>query len=287
MSIVYLNGEYLPQADARISPMDRGFLYADGVYEVIPAYAGRLFTLDAHLDRLQRSLDAIQLKSPYSRERWRDLLNTLLTRNGGGERYVYLQVTRGSYASRDHAFPKVVTPTVFAFVGNLPSREQLLDPGGIAAATVPDLRWQRCDIKSIALLGNVLARQAAIDAGSDDAIFIRDGQASEGAASNLFLVKSGLVITPPKSHLLLHGITRDQVLALLRSLGIPCEERAIAASELAGADEIWLTSTTREVRPVTRIDGKPVGSGRAGPLWWQVMQAFQDLKRRFGAGEIQ
>lgn len=285
MSIVYLNGEFLAQADARISPMDRGFLYADGVYEVIPAYQGHLFRLDAHLDRLDRSLEGIRLANPLLRADWKHLLHELLRRNQGHDAYVYVQLTRGAYDARDHGFPAVVKPTVFAFVGKLPDISALMDENGVAAVTVPDLRWQRCDIKSIALLANVLARQSAIDACNGDAIFVRDGMALEGAASNLFLVKDGLVITPPKSHLLLHGITRDVVLELLAAKGIPYRERAIDAAELASADELWLTSTTREIRPVTRLNEQRIGTGRAGPIWRQVMQAFQDLKRSFCAGD--
>lgn len=285
MSIVYLNGAYLPEEQALVPVTDRGFLFGDGVYEVIPAYGGHLLRLDDHLRRLQHSLDGIRLTNPMTAGQWHELLEQLLKRNpeAGQDLSVYLQVTRG-VARRDHAFPQGVSPTVYASVSAItPLGKELFDHG-LSAITVADIRWQRCDIKAITLLPNVLMRQQAIDAGAADAILVRDGQVTEGAASNVFIVSAGAVITPPKGQYLLPGITRDLVLELVQSEGLVLREAFFSPETMANADEIWLTSSTREVVAVTRLDGHPVGTGRPGPVWARIYERYQQLKQRLRRG---
>jgi D-alanine transaminase len=279
VGIVYLNGRFLPVEQATVSVQDRGFVFGDGVYEVIPVYGGRLFRLPQHLERLARSLREIRLTDPLGAGDWRACLEELVQRNGGGDQSVYVQVTRGA-APRDHAFPKDVRPTVYAASSPLKPLPADLAAHGVAAVTLPDNRWQRCDIKAITLLANILLRQQAIDQGAVEAILVRDGQANEGAASNLFIVKDGVVITPPKGPYLLPGITRDLILELAEANGIPHREGTITAAQLSGADEVWLTSSTREILPVTQLDRRPVGGGRPGPVWRRMMDLYQDYKRR-------
>ena len=285
MSIAYLNGEFLPREKACVPVMDRGFLFGDGVYEVIPVYGGRLFRLDQHLQRLASSLDAIRLGNPLDNAGWRTLLEQLVERNGGGDLSVYLQVTRGAAPTRDHAFPAGVPPTVFMMSSPLSAGRDIDSEPGIHAVTLDDIRWDFCNIKAITLLPNVLLRQQAIDAEAAEAILVRDGFATEGAASNLFIVRQGLLVTPPKSPSLLPGITRDLVLELAANHGIPYREADVTQAELNSADEVWLTSSTREISPVTRLDDRSVGDGKPGPLWQRMIRLYQDYKRAVGAGE--
>jgi len=282
MTIAHLNGKFMPLDEARISPLDRGFLFADGVYEVIPAYGSKLFRLDEHLDRLDASLAAIQLPNPLTRTDWTTLFNSLIEKNGGGNIYIYLQVTRGAAAKRDHAFPvPPVAPTIFAMTGQIatPAADMPDTTPGVAAITLDDIRWSRCDIKSVALLANVLMRQQAVSEGTSEAILIRDGFATEGSASNFFIVRQGVIVTPPKSHLILPGITRDLLVELARKHGMAVEEREITETELKSADEVWLSSSTREVVPVTRLNGHLLGDGRPGPVWRQMARHYVDFKR--------
>ncbi|MCG5525772.1 D-amino acid aminotransferase [Ectothiorhodospira haloalkaliphila] len=275
--IIHLNGEFLPEDRAKVSVLDRGFLFGDGVYEVIPVFGGRPLRLGEHLDRLARSLAEIRIPDPLSREDWAILIDELLARNPGGDRSVYVQVTRG-VAPRDHAFPEVIEPTVMAMVNPIrPPGEQVLTQG-VAAVVIPDHRWSRCDIKAITLLANVLARQEAVDSGATEAILVRNGLATEGAASNLFLVADGVIVTPPKDHSLLGGITRDLLVELAEANGLPVMETRIPEDSLQGAQEIWLTSSTREILPVTRLDGRAVGEGVPGPVWRRVHALYQDYK---------
>jgi D-alanine transaminase len=278
---VYLNGEYLDLQEARIPVLDRGFLFGDGVYEVIPVYGGRPFRLEQHLDRLDRSLAAIRLQNPLSRSQWRDVFSRLLAR-ASGDQSLYLQVTRGADAGRNHLFPAAAAPTVFAMASESRPRSPQIARDGVAAITLEDVRWLRCDIKSVALLGNVLLRQAADDAGAEESILIRDGRVTEGSSTNVFVVRAGEIVTPPKTNLLLPGVTRDLVVELAGGAGLPCLERDLAREELQGADEIWLTSSSREVVAVTRLDGRPVGDGRPGPLWRRMDGLYQDYKGRPG-----
>lgn len=285
MSIAYLNGEFLPREKACVPVMDRGFLFGDGVYEVIPVYGGRLFRLDQHLQRLASSLDAIRLGNPLDNTGWHNLLEQLVEHNGGGDLSVYLQVTRGAAPTRDHAFPTGVQPTVFMMSSPLSAGRDIDSEPGIHAVTLNDIRWDFCNIKAITLLPNVLLRQQAIDAEAAEAILVRDGFATEGAASNLFIVREGLLVTPPKSPSLLPGITRDLVLELAANHAIPYREADVTQAELNSADEIWLTSSTREISPVTRLDDRSVGDGKPGPLWRRMIRLYQDYKRAVGAGE--
>lgn len=281
MNQVYLNGQYVARDAARISVFDRGFIFGDGVYEVIPVYGGRLFRFDEHMRRLEASLAAIGLDDPLDPARWREVLGGLL--NGTGDQWVYLQVTRGE-AARDHRFPDTPRPTVFAYAEPLvpPAPETLAQ--GVGAVTLEDFRWGRCDVKAISLLANVLARQQAREAGVAEAILVRDGRVTEGAASNVFVVRDGELLTPPKGRFLLPGITRDLILELAPAAGVPAREAPITKAQLADADELWLTSSTKEILPVTRLDGRPVGDGRPGEVFRRMYEAFQAYKADYGRG---
>ena len=276
---VYLNGEFLPLADAGISPLDRGFLYGDGVYEVIPVYSRRAFRIDEHLARLQATLAGIQLSNPLATDDWKAVIAKLIEAAPWDDQSIYLQVTRGADNKRDHAFPPAnVPPTAFAFASPLVTTPADVRARGVAAITVPDLRWSRCDLKVISLLANVLARQQAVDQGCAEALLIRDGFMKEGAASNIFIVKDGLLIAPPKTQLMLPGITYDVILELAQQHQQPLEVREISATELRAADEVWMTSSTKEVLAITTLDGEAVGNGKPGPVGERMWQWYQDFK---------
>ncbi len=277
---IYLNGEFLAPEQAHISVMDRGFLFGDGIYEVIPAYAGRLFRLPQHLHRLTDSLHAIRMENPLSEQAWTQMLERLVEQLPGCDQTVYLQVTRGAADIRDHAIPKGIDPTLFAMTSPMLPPDPVLAQSGIAAITLDDTRWHQCNIKAITLLANVLLRQQANDRGANESILIRDGNALEGAASNLFIVEDGLLITPPKSRFLLPGITRDLILEMADAHRIPFKEEDIRADRLRSADEIWLTSSTKEIMPVTRLDELPVGEGKPGPSFNRVTELFSAYKER-------
>lgn len=284
MSIVYLNGEYLPLEEAKISVLDRGFLFADGVYEVMPAYGGNLLRLSEHLQRLQNSLDSIRLVNPLSDQQWRDMLDTLLKKNPSEDQYVYLHITRGVAAKRNHGFPDVVVPTVFAMVTELaPITKEELRPG-VSAITLDDIRWKACNIKSVSLLGNILLRQQAHDRNAAEAILINEGKVTEGAASNLFAVIDDVLVTPPTGPCLLPGITRDLILELAKKHDFNFEEREIDEAELLKASEIWLTSSTREILPVVELNGKPVENGKPGPIWERMIDIYQAYKSELRQG---
>ena len=279
LPVCYLNGEYLPLREARISPLDRGFLFADSVYEVLPVFEGRMFRFREHFDRLARSLREIRLASPHTHEQWLTLLEELIRRNGGQNMYVYVQVTRGMEYGRNHAFPATVTPSVFAMASPLPVLTDELRANGLAAITVEDFRWGRCDIKSTALLANVLMKQQAADAGAQEAIIVREGQVMEGSSTSVFVVTRGKVATPPNSNRILPGTTRDAALELAQG-ALTVEIRPVSVDELRQADEVWISAATRDVIPVTRIDGRAVGEGRPGPLWRRMERSFDELRRR-------
>ncbi len=277
---VYLNGQFMPIEEARVPVLDRGFIFGDGVYEVIPVYSRRAFRLAEHLKRLQHSLDGIRLENPHSNEEWTRIITELIAQSEGEDQYLYLHITRG-VAKRDHAFPKPPVPaTVFMMSTPLPTPPADWLQNGVGAVTAQDNRWLRCDIKSIALLPNVLLRQLAVDAGCAETVLIRDDAfMTEGAASNIFAVKNGTLLAPPKDNLMLPGITYDVVLELAYANGIPFEVRRVKKSEVFNADELLLTSSTREVLAITHLDGKPVGSGRPGPMFARLHQLYQDFKR--------
>ncbi|MEO1766558.1 D-amino acid aminotransferase [Thiobacter aerophilum] len=267
----------MPLEQGRVSVLDRGFIFGDGVYEVIPVYSRRPFRLAEHLRRLQYSLDQIKLATPHDEAAWTRLIGELIARNAGEDQYLYLQVTRGP-AKRDHAFPQQVTPTVFMMSTPLAPPDPVLKASGVTAITAVDNRWLRCDIKSISLLPNVLLRQLAVEAGAMEAVLLRDGFLTEGAASNIFVVKAGALYAPPKDHLMLAGITYDVVVELARQDGMPVHIRPIAEAEVRAADELWLTSSTREVLPITALDGQAVGTGRPGPLFQRMDALYQAYK---------
>ncbi len=277
--MIYLNSEFMPIEQARVPVLDRGFIFGDGVYEVIPVYSRHPFRLAEHLRRLQASLEGIRLANPHDDAEWTRLVRRLIELNEPEDQSLYLQVTRG-VARRDHAFPKGVAPTVFMMSNALstPPREQV--DKGVGAVTAADNRWLRCDIKAVSLLPNVLLRQLAVDDGCVEAVLLRDGIMTEGAASNIFVVRNGVLLAPPKSHLMLPGITYDVVLELAQANGIKHQIRPVAESELRGADEAWLTSSTKEVLAIVRLDGKPVGGGAPGPLFRRMYALYQDYKER-------
>ena len=276
---VYLNGRFLPLAEAGISPLDRGFLYGDGVYEVIPVYSRRAFRIDEHLQRLQATLDGIQMANPLPIEEWKVVVNQLIETAPWDDQSIYLQVTRGADDKRDHAFPPAsVSPTAFAFASPLVTTPAEVRAKGVAAITVPDLRWSRCDLKVVSLLANVLARQQAVAQGCAEALLIRDGLTKEGAASNIFIVKDGVLLAPPKTHLMLPGITYDVILELATAHQQPLAVREISETELRAADEVWMTSSTKEILAITTLDGKPIGNGQPGPYGERMWQWYQDFK---------
>jgi len=277
--VVYLNGEFMPLENARVPVLDRGFIFGDGVYEVIPVYSRNPFRLAEHLCRLQSSLDSIRLANPLTDAEWAKLTREIVARNEGDDQSVYLQVTRGA-AMRDHAFPKGAKPTIFVMASPLstPSRDQV--ENGVSAISATDFRWHRCDVKSIALLGNCLLRQMAQDAGCVEAILFRDGYLTEASASNVFIVCRGVAITPPKSHLVLPGITYDVVLEILAANTMPHEIREVSEQDARAAEEIWITSSTKEVLAVTTFDGKPVGGGKPGTVFRRIHPLYQEFKRK-------
>ena len=277
MSIVYLNGNFLPADEAKISVLDRGFLLGDGVYEVIPAYSGSLFRLEEHLQRLQKSLDAIHLDNPMSHQQWTDALNMLVEKNYAKDLSVYLQVTRG-IAVRDHAFPEKVQPTIYAMANPISPLDPKYYQQGVAAITLEDLRWKRCDIKSISLLANVLLRQQAVERGVAEAILVRDGFVTEGAASNVFVVHNNTIMTAPKGQYILPGITRDLILELADQHGFAYQEKAFSEQLLREAEEVWITSSTKEILPVTQLDGVLVGSGKPGLVWHKMCEIYAAYK---------
>lgn len=285
---IYLNGEFMPLAEARVSVMDRGFLFGDGVYEVIPVYSGRPFRQDEHLARLQRSLDAIGLHNPLPHATWTALISQLIARNDNAnhtdntpaDQQIYLQLTRGPDTRRNHAFPEQAQATVFMM-----SEALLLPPArqreqGVSAISAADNRWHRCDIKATSLLANCLLRQRAVEAGCAETVLLRDGFLTEGAAANIFIVQQGVLLAPPKNHLMLPGVTYDVILELAAQHGLPHQVRDVLEEEVRAADEIWLTSSTKEVLPIVRLDDKPVGTGHPGPLYVQMLAWYQDYKQR-------
>ena len=270
LSICHLEGQLLPLREARISPLDRSFLFGDGVYEVIPARRGNPRRLAANLTRLAHSLAELSIVNPHTDEQWHTLVHELIAANGGGDLYVYLQVSRGAEFGRNHAPLPKIAPLVFAFCAPLPlpGAEVLAD--GVSCITATDIRWARCDIKSVALLANVLLRQQAIDAGAAESILLRDGQLTEASASSVCVVIDGEIRCPPQSPRLLPGTTRGLISELAATHGIACRIAPVSERELRSAHEIWLTAATRGAVPVTRLDGAPVGAGRPGPLWQRM-----------------
>ncbi len=285
VNTVYLNGEFVRPELAMISPFDRGFIFGDGVYEVIPVFGGRLFRLPHHLQRLHGSLAAIDLAPPLSAEQWRQALQRLVDEAGGGDQSLYLQVTRG-VAPRNHAFPKNIKPTVFAYTQKKAFAAKNTQQSGAAVITAADIRWLRCDIKSTSLLAAVMLREQAERAGAIEAILIRDGLVTEGAASNIFLVRDSVLITPPKGQFILPGITRDLVLELAHKHAIAVQERNVKEGELSQAHEVWITSSTNEIKPVGSINGIAV-IGTPGPMYQQMYDLYERYKQSVREGRAE
>lgn len=275
-TIAYLNGEFLPVAAAKISPLDRGYTFGDGVYEVIPVYHNKCFYLAPHLDRLNQSLQNIQMEPPYTHEEWGKILNTLIKHNEGNDQYIYLQVTRGVEPIREHTFPKKVIPTVFAVSYAKPRMTKREQAKGLKITLVSDLRWKNCHIKTTARLAYVLMHQKARDAGFDEAIIMNTGYAYEGTISNFFIVRHGVIITPPKSSHLLSGITRDIILMIAEKQKIPYRETKVSEGDLLKADEIWITNSTRGISPVYQLNENPVGTKQPGPLWEKMWDLYAE-----------
>ncbi len=273
-SIVYLNGLYLPVEEAKISVLDRGFTFGDGVYEVVPVYHGHIFRLKEHIERLNNSLDEVYIKRPHDLPQWREILHELIHKNPAEDHSLYIQVTRGA-SEREHSIEMATTQTVFAMSRPLVKTDR---SAGISAIVEEDIRWKYCHIKAITLLPSVVLRHKAKQAGATEALLVKDGYITEGAASNVFIVKDGIVRTPPKDGSLLPGITRDMVVELLLESDIPCEEVAITDKELRQVDEIWVTSSTWEIVPVIKLDGEPVGTGKPGKVWQQASELYQVFK---------
>lgn len=274
---VYLNGQFLALEDAKVSVLDRGFIYGDGVYELVPVYRRRPYRLQQHLARLKRSLAGIRLTNPHTDAEWEAIIGELIGRMPFADQGVYFQVTRG-VAKRDHAFPAGVAPTVFMMSNPLvlPSREQV--ERGVAVVTAVDERWLHCDLKTISLLGNVLARQLAADAGATETVLFRNGYLTEASASNVLLVRDGVIVAPPKDNQILPGITYDVAFELAHEGGLPIEVRPVSKDEALAADEMWLSSSTKEVLAVTSLDGRPFASGKPGPVFRKVHALFQASK---------
>lgn len=278
MSIVYLNGDYLPMSEARISPMDRGFLFGDGIYEVIPSYAGKLVGFRPHMQRMQQGLDAIEIQLRIDESQWRDIAEELATRNGKGNLGIYFHVSRGADTRRNHAYPENVAPTLYGFAFGIPPAP-VADKASATSyrvSSAEDLRWRRCNIKSTALLGNVMHYQYGHSRGHRETIlYNQDEELTEAAACNVLIVKDGIVATPELDHQKLPGITRLMLLDILRRYSdIPVQERVVSMSEVRAADEVWLTSSSKEVAPVLEIDGQPVGNGGIGDVWLAAETLF-------------
>jgi D-alanine transaminase len=279
VNTVFLNGKLLPVEQASVSVLDRGFIFGDGVYEVVPVYSRVPFRLEEHLVRLERSLGETRIRNPYTRAQWRGHIHDLIDAQSFEDQGVYFQVTRGA-AKRDHAFPKNAEPTVFMMSNPLvnPPREQV-ERGGVAVSA-QDNRWLRCDIKSISLVGNVLLRQLSAEVEAAETILFRDGKLTEASASNVFIVKRGVIVSPPKSNLILPGITYDVVVELAQANALPIEFRDVTEAEVRAADEVWVSSSSKEVFPIVSLDGRPIGDGKPGPAFRRMYQLYQDFKQK-------
>lgn len=286
---VYLNGEYLPFENAKISPLDRGFIFGDGVYEVIPYYAGRGLRAVEHLKRLQRSLDELQIDNPYSIDQWESLIGSLVEKNSGhggtSNVGVYIQVTRG-VAKRDFPPPKGLTQTVFMMANPLATPKPEIYENGISCVSLDDNRWLRCHIKATSLLGAVLLKHEGNQAGADEVVLFRDGYLTESSASNIAAVKNGVILCPPLDNLILAGITYELMIELARKHDMPLEIRRVHRREIKKIDELWITSSTKEVAPIVRLDDKPVGDGKPGPVFKRMRQLFDEYKRNLPTGSL-
>lgn len=285
MSIAYLNGSYMPIEEAKISPLDRGFLFGDGIYEVIPSYHGKTVGFEQHISRMIEGLGALEIQHKWDHSEWRELCSTLCEKNGNTNLGIYLHVTRGADSKRSHAYPLDIAPTVFAFTFEIPEppapNRETIKP--YTCSTGSDLRWDRCNIKSISLLGNVMHYQQGHVKGDGEILLYNErNELTECGACNAFIVKDGVVMTPPLDNQILPGITRALALKVIREDGsIPLQERVITMDEVRNADEVWISSSSKELMPVTQLDGKPVGDGKVGPIWEAAAKLYQAGKFDF------
>jgi D-alanine transaminase len=279
LPLCYLNGKYVPLAEARVSPLDRAFLFGDAVYEVVPVYGGRPFRLQEHLDRLNRSLASIRMAAPLEHEAWAAICARLLAPSQAQDSYIYLQVTRGAEMGRNHAWPEGLTPTIFGYVTVLDPTPATMLERGVAAVTATETRWARRDIKSTALLANILLKKLAADQGAFETMLLENGELTEGSSTTVHVISKGVIHTPPNGHHILPGTTRDVVTELAARLKMPCEAARVPEALLRSADEIWVAFATRGVLAVTTLDSRPVGSGRPGPLFERMHAAFLDYTR--------
>lgn len=285
MDTVYLNGDFMPMSQARISPMDRGFLFGDGIYEVVPSYGGRLVGWGPHMDRMQSGLDAVEIDVRIDHEVWREIAQQLISRNGGGNLAVYFHVSRGADTRRNHTYPEGITPTIYAFAYEIPPAPEpdYAKATPYTVSTAEDLRWRRCNIKSTALLGNVMHMQDSHAQGySETILYNQRGEITEAAACNVYVIKDGVVATPELDHQKLPGITRYMLLAILRTDGsIRVEERVVTLEELRNADEVWLSSSSKDIAPVVAVDGQPINGGNIGPVWLAAQTLYTRHKFDF------
>jgi D-alanine transaminase len=279
LPLCYLNGAYVALAEARVSPLDRAFLFGDAVYEVVPVYGGRPFRLKEHVDRLNRSLASLRMAAPLKHEEWAVICGRLLEPSEAQDSYIYLQVTRGAEMGRNHAWPEGLTPTIFAYVTLSDPTPTAMIERGVAAVTAPEIRWARRDIKSTALLANILLKKLAADRGAFETMMLENGELTEGSSTTVHVISKGVIHTPPNGHHILPGTTRDVVTELAARLGLPCESAPVPEAQLRAADEIWLAFATRGVLAVTTLDAQPVGSGLPGPLFKRMHAAFLDYIR--------
>jgi D-alanine transaminase len=281
LPLVWLDGRLMPLAEARISPLDRGFLFGDGAYEVLPVYGGRAYRFEAHMQRLDRSLGEIRMKPPLDRAGWLAAFGALVHGNGGGDQLLYVQVTRGVEPERNHVPQPGTRPTIFASVQKLPVIPPESIEKGVAGITAEDIRWARCDIKSTSLLGNVLLRWLAADAGATETLLLRGGFVTEGSASSAHVVRGGVIVTPPQTNAILPGTTRGVIIELAGREGIRSERRPVSEGELRTADEVLIASAGGGIRAITMLDGKPVGGGVPGPVYRRIYAAFLATRKEF------
>ena len=274
---VFLNGEFMPMEEARVPVLDRGFIFGDGIYELVPVYSRTPFRLEGHLARMERSLSEVKIANPYSRAEWTKIIEQMIDRQSFDDQGVYWQITRG-VAKRDHAFPKNVRPTVFMMSNPLVNPSKEVVENGAKAVSAQDFRWQRCDLKTISLIGNCMLRQLSAEEGAVETILFRDGKLTEASASNAYIVKNGVIATPPKDNLILPGITLDVVFDIVERGNLPMEVREIAEAEVFGADEVWVTSSSKEIVAIVDLDGKTIGTGKPGPVFRKAWQLYQDFK---------
>ena len=274
---VFLNGEFMPMEEARVPVLDRGFIFGDGIYELVPVYSRTPFRLEGHLARMERSLSEVKIANPYSRAEWTKIIEQMIDKQSFDDQGVYWQITRG-VAKRDHAFPKNVRPTVFMMSNPLVNPSKEVVENGAKAVSAQDFRWQRCDLKTISLIGNCMLRQLSAEEGAVETILFRDGKLTEASASNAYIVKDGVIATPPKDNLILPGITLDVVFDIVKRANLPMEVREIAEAEVFGADEVWVTSSSKEIVAIVDLDGKTIGTGKPGPVFRKAWQLYQDFK---------